>query len=87
MNKISSTLLSLCLMCSASLAFAMEPMDKHDAMEKGAMSKDAMKKEPMTKDGAMMMKAQPKKTEKQNDKMEKGDKMEHGGSMTMEPRK
>ncbi|MBZ0105408.1 MAG: hypothetical protein K8H84_07225 [Sulfuricella denitrificans] len=86
MNKISTTLLSLCLMCGASLAFAMEPMDKHDAMEKGAMTQDAMKKEPMTKEGAMM-KAKPKKMEKQADKMEKGDKMEHGGSMAMEPKK
>ena len=81
MNKITSTLLSLCLMCTASLAFAMEPMDKGEAMEKGAMSKDAMKKEPVAKEGAMMMKAQPKKMKKQDDKMEKG------GSMAMEPKK
>ena len=80
MNKFSSVLFSLGLMCTASLAFAMEPMDKGGAMEKGAMSKDAMKKEPMSKDGAMM-KAQPKKMEKQNGKMEQG------GSMSMEPKK
>lgn len=87
MNKISTTLLSLCLMCTASLSFAMEPMDKHEAMEKGAMTKDAMKKEATASEGAMMMKAKPKKSEKQNDKMEKDGKMEHGGSMTMEPKK
>mgnify|MGYP003407253447 CR=1 FL=1 len=81
MNKISTTLLSLCLMCTASLSFAMEPMDKHEAMEKGAMAKDTMKKEPAASEGAMMMKAKPKKMEKQNDKMEKD------GSMAMEPKK
>jgi len=75
MNKISSALLALCLMCTGSLAFAMEPMDKGGAMEKDTMSKDAMKKEPMKKDGAMMMKAQPKKMKKQDDKMEQGEKM------------
>jgi len=81
MNKISSALLSLCLMCTASLAFAMEAMDKAATMEKGAISKDAMmKKEPMSKEGAMM-KAQPKKMEKPHDKMEPG------GSMSMEPKK
>ncbi|MHB1291189.1 MAG: hypothetical protein ACYCY5_03250 [Sulfuricella sp.] len=63
MNKISSVLLSLCLLSTASLTFAMEPMDKHGAMEKDAMSKDAMKMEPMKKEGAMM-KAQPKKMKK-----------------------
>ncbi|MDP1634785.1 MAG: hypothetical protein Q8L69_08890 [Gallionellaceae bacterium] len=68
-------------MCAGSLALAMEPMDKGGVMEKDAMSKDAMKKEPMKKDGAMMMKAQPKKMEKQ------GGKMEQGGSMSMEPKK
>jgi hypothetical protein len=77
MNKISSVLLPLCLMCVASLAFAAEPMmDKNGAMEKGAMSKDDMNKE-----GAMMMKAQPKKMKKTNDKMEQD------GKMTMEPKK
>lgn len=81
MNKISSVLLALCLICTGSLALAMEPMDKGGAMEKNAVSKDAMKKEPMKNGGAMMMKAQPKKMEKQ------GDKMEQGGSMAMEPRK
>lgn len=87
MNKTASALLSLCLLVTASLSFAMEPMDKNSAMEKGAMNKDAMKTEPTAKEGAMMMKAQPKKMEKQNDKMEKDDKMEHGGSMAKEPRK
>lgn len=87
MNKISSALLSLCLMSTAGLSFAMEPMDKNAAMEKGAMAKDAMKKEAMAQEGAMMMKAKPKKMEKQNDKMEKDGKMEHGGSMAMEPKK
>lgn len=86
MNKISSAVLALCLMCGGSLALAMEPMEKHDTMEKGAMTKDTMKKEPMTKDGAMM-KAQPKKMEKQQDKMAPADKMEHGGGMAMEPKK
>jgi pentapeptide MXKDX repeat protein len=76
MNKISSVLLALSLMSTASLTFAMEPMDKSG----DAMSKDAMKKEPMAKEGAMM-KAEPKKMKKQNDKME------HGGSMAMEPKK
>lgn len=83
MNKISSVLLALCLMCTGGLALAMEPMDKGGAMEKDTMSKDAMKKEPMKKDGAMM-KAQPKKMEKQ------GDKMEQGGTYMepkMEPKK
>jgi len=75
MNKISSVLLPLCLLGATSLTFAMEPMDKNSTMEKDAMSKDIMKKE-----GAMM-KAQPKKMEKQNDKMEQG------GSMPMEPKK
>jgi len=86
MNKISSALLSLCLLSTASLTFAMEPMDKSGAMEKSAMSKDAMKMEPMKKEGAMM-KAQPKKMQKHNDKMEQGGKMEHGDSMAMEPKK
>ena len=87
MNNFSSTLLALCLMSTASLTFAMEPMEKHGAMEKDAISKDAMKKTPMTKEGAMM-KADPKKMKKpQNDKMEQGDKMEHGGSMAMDPKK
>jgi pentapeptide MXKDX repeat protein len=63
MNKISSALLALCLMSTASLTFAMEPMEKGSAMEKGAMSKDDMKKEPMAKEGAMM-KAEPKKMKK-----------------------
>ncbi|MEN6584978.1 MAG: hypothetical protein ABFE02_02865 [Sulfuricella sp.] len=81
MNKISSLLLSLCLMCAGSLAFAMDSMDKNGAMEKDTMSKDAMKKE-----GAMM-KAQPKKMQKKNDKMEQGEKMERGDGMSMEPRK
>lgn len=80
MNKISSALLALCLMSTANLTFAMEPMDKGGAMEKDAMSKDAMKKEPMAKKGAMM-KAEPKKMKKQTDKMEQG------GSMAMEPKK
>ena len=86
MNKLSSALLALCLMSAASLSFAMEPMEKHGAMEKDAMSKDAMKKEPMAKEGAMM-KAEPKKMKKQNAKMEQGEKMEQGGSMAMEPKK
>lgn len=88
MNKISSVLLSLGLMCTAGFAFSMEPMEKAGAMENGAM----MKKETMTKEGAMMkketmskdgvmMKAQPKTMEKSHDKMEKG------GGMTMEPKK
>ena len=81
MNKISSVLLALSLMSTASLTFAMEPMEKH-----GAMEKDAMKKEPMAKEGAMM-KAEPKKMKKQNDKMEQGGKTEQGGSMAMEPKK
>jgi pentapeptide MXKDX repeat protein len=80
MNKISSVLLSLCLMCTGSLAYAADSMDKNGAMDKDAMSKDAMKKEPMKKEDAMM-KAQPKKMQKQDDKME------HGGSMSMEPKK
>jgi pentapeptide MXKDX repeat protein len=80
MNKFSSVLLALSLMSTASLTYAMDPMEKHGAMEKDAMTKDAMKKEPMAKEGAMM-KAEPKKMKKQNDKME------HGGSMTMEPKK
>jgi len=75
MNKFSSVLLALSLMSIASLSFAMEPMDKSGAMEKGAM-----KTEPMKKEGAMM-KAEPKKMKKQNDKMEQG------GSMAMEPKK
>ena len=91
MNKLSSALLSICLMCTASLAFAMEPMDnsgnmEKGAMEKGTMGKDAMKNEHMNKEGAMM-KAKPKKMHKQKDKMEQGGKMEHGGSMPMEPKK
>ena len=81
MNKISSVLLALCLMSAGSLALAMEPMDKGGAMEKDTMGKNAMKKEPMKKDGAMMMKAQPKKMQKQGDKMEQGEKM------PMEPKK
>ena len=80
MNKISSLILSLCLMCAASLAFAMEPMDKGGAMEKDSVSKDAMKKDTMKKDGAMM-KAAPKKMDK------KDDKMEPAGGMAMEPKK
>jgi hypothetical protein len=77
MNKISSVLLPLCLMCIAGLANAAEPMmDKNSAMERGAMSKDDM-----NKDGAMMMKAQPKKMKKPSDKMEQD------GKMTMEPKK
>lgn len=87
MNKISTALMSLCLLGSASLSFAMEPMDKNSAMEKGAMAKDTMKKEPMANEGAMMMKAKPNKTEQQKDKMDKDAKMEHGGSMAMEPKK
>jgi hypothetical protein len=75
MNKFSSVLLALSLLSTASLTFAMEPMEKH-----GAMEKDAMKMEPMKKEGAMM-KEQPKKMKKQNGKMEQG------GSMAMEPRK
>ena len=75
MNKFSSVLLALSLMSTASLPFAMEPMDKS-----GAMEKDTMKKEPMAKEGAMM-KAEPKKMKKQSDKMEQG------GSMAMEPKK
>jgi hypothetical protein len=85
MNNFSSTLIALCLMGSASLTLAMEPMDKSGAMEKDAMSKDAMKMEPMKKEGAMM-KEQPKKIKKQNDKMEQGGKMEPR-SMTMKPKK
>lgn len=84
MNKFSSLLLALSLLGTASLTFAMEPMDKS-----GAMEKDAMKMEPMKKEGAML-KAEPKKMKKQADKMDKmepGGKMEHGGSMAMEPRK
>ena len=81
MNKFSSALLALCLTSTASLSFAMEPMEKH-----GAMDKDAMKKEPMDKEGAMM-KAAPKKMKRQNDKMEQGGKIEQGGSMAMEPKK
>jgi hypothetical protein len=80
MNKFSSALLAICLLSSASLSFAMEPMEQHGAMEKEAMSKDAMKMEPMKKGGAMT-KAQPKKMEKQNTKMEQG------GKMAMEPMK
>ena len=80
MNKFSSALLALSLMSTASLTFAMEPMDKSGAMEKDTMNKDAMKKEPMAKEGAMM-KAEPKKMKKQSDKMEQG------GSMAMEPKK
>lgn len=76
MNKISSVLLPLCLTCIASLAFAAEPIDRNSAMERGAMSKDDMNKE-----GAMMMKAQPKKMKKTNDKMEQD------GKMTMGPKK
>jgi hypothetical protein len=64
MNKFSSALIALCLMGSASLTLAMEPMDKSGAM----------------------MKEQPKKMKKQNDKMEQGGKMEQR-SMTMEPKK
>ncbi len=86
MNKISSVLLALCLMSTASLTFSMEPMEKHGAMEKDAISKDAMKKEPMAKEGAKM-KADPKKMKKPNEKMEQGDKMEHSGSMAMDPKK
>lgn len=87
MNKISATLLSLCLIGSASLAFATEPMDKNGAMEKDAMSQGAaMKKEPMKKEGAMM-KSKPKKMHKKDDKMAPGDKMERGDSMPMEPKK
>lgn len=78
MNKFSSTLLSLCLLGTSSLTFAMEPMEQH-----GAMEKDAMKIESMNKDGAMT-KAQPKKMKKKTNKM---DKMEHGGSMAMDPKK
>lgn len=81
MNRISSVLLALSLLSTASLTFAMEPMDKNGAMGKDAMSKDAMKKE-----GAMM-KAQPKKMKKQTDKMEQSDKIEHDVGMTMEPKK
>lgn len=81
MNKFSSALLSLCLMSTAGLTLAMEPMEKHDAM-----SKDTMKMEPMKKEGAMM-KAQPKKMKAPDGKMEKSDKMEYGGSMAMEPKK
>ena len=51
MNKITAVLLSLCLMCSASLAIAADAMDRPDAMDKGAMSKDAMKKDAMKKEG------------------------------------
>ncbi|GAO36630.1 hypothetical protein SCT_2039 [Sulfuricella sp. T08] len=80
MNKISSALLALSLLSTASLTFAMEPMDKSGAMEKDAMSKDAMKKEPMAKEG-VMMKVEPKKMKRQKDKMEQG------GSMAMEPKK
>jgi pentapeptide MXKDX repeat protein len=86
MNKISSVLLSLCLMCTGTLAFSMDSMDKNGAMEKSTMSKEVMKKEPMNKEGAMM-KAKPKKMQKQNDKMEQGSKMEHGAGMSMEPKK
>lgn len=86
MTNFSSTLLALCLMSTASLSFAMEPMEKHGDMEKDAISKDAMKKNPMAKEGAMM-KADPKKMKPQNDKMEQGDKMEHSGSMAMDPKK
>ena len=86
MNKFSSVLLALSLLGTANLSFAMEPMEKHGAMEKDTMSKDAMKKEPMAKEGAMM-KAEPKKMKKQNDKMEQGGKVEPGGSMAMEPKK
>lgn len=81
MNKIYAALLSLSLLGTTSISMAMEPMDKADALEKGTMSKDAMKKEPMAKEGAMMMKAAPKKMEKQNDKMEQG------ASMAKEPKK
>ncbi|MCE5182149.1 MAG: hypothetical protein LLG15_10145 [Betaproteobacteria bacterium] len=86
MNKISSALLSISLMCATSLALAMEPMDKSSAMEKSAMSKDDMGKDAMKKEGAMM-KAAPNKMKKKGDKMEQGGKMEHGGSMSMEPKK
>lgn len=81
MNKISSALLSISLMCTAGLALAMEPMEKGGAMEHNAMAK-----EPMKNEGAMM-KATPKKMKKQGDKMEQGGKMEHSGSMSMEPKK
>ncbi|HUW51342.1 MAG TPA: hypothetical protein VMV75_10060 [Sulfuricella sp.] len=86
MNKLSSALLSISLMCAAGLALATEPMDKNGAMENSAMAKDAMGKDAMKKEGKMM-KAAPKKMKKQNDKMEQGGKMEHGGSMSMEPKK
>jgi len=76
MNKFSSALLALSLLGTASLTFAMEPMDKSGAM----------KMEPMKKESAMM-KAEPKKMKKQNDKMEQDGKMEQGGSMAMEPKK
>jgi hypothetical protein len=91
MNKISSALLALSLMISASLTFAMEPMDMNGAMEKGAMSKDGIKHEDMTKESmnkeGAMMKAQPKKMKKQSGTMEQGGKMEHSGSMAMKPKK
>ncbi len=88
MNKISSVVLSLGLMCTAGLAFSAEPMEKAGTMDNGAMMKKEtmskegamMKKETMTKDGAMM-KAPPKTMEKTHDKMEKG------GGMAMEPKK
>lgn len=84
MNKFFPALVALCLLDTASLTFAMEPMDKS-----GAMEKDAMKMEPMKKEGAMT-KAAPMKMKKQNDKMdqmEQGGKMEHGSSMSMDPKK
>lgn len=86
MNRISSVLLALSLLSTASLTFAMEPMDKNGAMGKDTMSKDAMKKEPMKKEGAMM-KAQPKKMKKQTGKTEQSDIIKNDDGMSMEPKK
>jgi hypothetical protein len=85
MNKLSSALLTFCLMATGSLMDSMEknsmskdntgqyPMKK-DAMDQGSMKKDTMEKGAMTK----------KKHAKKMRKPEQDGKMERGGGMTME---
>jgi pentapeptide MXKDX repeat protein len=93
MNKLSSALLTFCLMATGSLALAETPKAM-DSMEKNSMSKDNTGQYPMKKDamdqgsmkkdtmekGAMTKKKHAKKMRKP----EQDGKMERGGGMTME---
>jgi pentapeptide MXKDX repeat protein len=81
MNRLSSIILSMCLVTSSSLALAMDDM----SMDKGAMSKDSMSKDAMNKDGMGKDSMDKKKPMQNKDAMHKDsmkkDAMEMKGTM------